>query len=101
MKYRPEFPERFGSIEHTRTFSQTFFPWYNTEHYHSGLGPLTPEDVHYGRALPVSLKPDRRYFFLLTNNIRNGSRGGFPNQILFLMLSGLTDHHRQAMGGIH
>jgi putative transposase len=50
MKYRPEFPERFGCIEDTRVFSQTFFPWYNTEHYHSGLGLLTPEDVHYGRA---------------------------------------------------
>jgi putative transposase len=49
MKYRPEFPERFGSIEDARTFSQTFFPWYNTEHYHSGLGLLTPKDVHYGR----------------------------------------------------
>lgn len=50
MKYRPDFPERFGSIEHARAFSQTFFPWYNTEHYHSGLGLMTPEDVHYGRA---------------------------------------------------
>jgi putative transposase len=50
MKYRPEFPDRFGSIEDGRTFCQTFFPWYNTEHYHSGLGLLTPEDVHYGRA---------------------------------------------------
>jgi putative transposase len=50
MKYRPEFPDRFGSIEDARTFCRTFFPWYNTEHYHSGLGLLTPEDVHYGRA---------------------------------------------------
>lgn len=50
MKYRPEFPERFGSIEDARSFCQSFFPWYNTEHYHSGLGLLTPEDVHYGRA---------------------------------------------------
>jgi putative transposase len=50
MKYRPEFPERFGCIEDGRAFCQTFFPWYNTEHYHSGLGLLTPEDVHYGRA---------------------------------------------------
>ena len=50
MKYRPEFPERFGSIEDARAFCQTFFPWYNTEHYHLGLGLLTPEDVHYGRA---------------------------------------------------
>jgi len=50
MKYRPDFPERFGSIQDARAFCQTFFPWYNTEHYHSGLGLLTPRDVHYGRA---------------------------------------------------
>lgn len=53
MKYRPEFPDRFGSIEDARAFSQTFFPWYNKEHYHSGLGLLTPEDVHYGRAAHI------------------------------------------------
>jgi len=53
MKYRPEFPDRFGSIEDARTFCQTFFSWYNTEHYHSGLGLLTPEDVHYGKAARI------------------------------------------------
>ena len=53
MKYRPEFPDRFGSVEDARAFCQTFFPWYNTEHYHSGLGLLTPEDVHYGRASKI------------------------------------------------
>ena len=42
MKYRPDFPERFGSIQDARAFCQTFFPWYNTDHYHSGLGLLTP-----------------------------------------------------------
>mgnify|MGYP001248370159 CR=1 FL=1 len=50
MKYRPEFPKRFGCIEDARSFCQQFFNWYNTEHYHSGIGFLTPEDVHYGRA---------------------------------------------------
>lgn len=50
MKYRPEFPDRFGSIFHARGFCGTFFPWYNTEHHHSGIGLLTPEDVHFGRA---------------------------------------------------
>jgi putative transposase len=53
MKYRPEFPDRFGSIEDARAFSQTFFPWYNREHYHSGLGLLTPENVHYGRSARI------------------------------------------------
>ena len=58
MKYRPEFPEMFGSIEDARAFCQTFFPWYNKEHYHSGLGLMTPEDVHYGRT--SSIIEDRR-----------------------------------------
>jgi len=48
LKYRPGFPERFGSIEDSRAFCQNFFPWYNTEHYHTGIGLLTPESVHYG-----------------------------------------------------
>jgi putative transposase len=50
MKYRPEFPDRFGSIQDSRGFGHVFFPWYNTEHRHSGLGMLTPHDVHYGLA---------------------------------------------------
>ena len=50
MKYRPEFPERFGAIQDARGFGHVFFPWYNTAHRHSGLGLLTPHEVHYGLA---------------------------------------------------
>jgi putative transposase len=50
LKYRPEFPERFGSQEDARSFCQTFFHWYHYEHYHWGLGLLTPAMVHYGHA---------------------------------------------------
>lgn len=50
LKYRPDFPERFGSLAHARAHSQDFFPWYNTEHYHAGLGLLTPHTVHHGLA---------------------------------------------------
>ena len=53
MKYRPEFPDRFGSIQDTRAFCQTFFPWYNDEHRHSGIGMMTPAMVHYGLAPEV------------------------------------------------
>jgi putative transposase len=53
LKYRPEFPERFSSIEEARALCQAFFPWYNTEHHHSGIGLLTPQTLHYGRAEPV------------------------------------------------
>jgi putative transposase len=50
LKYRPEFPARFGSLQDGRGYCQTFFGWYNTEHHHSGIGMMTPEAVHYGRA---------------------------------------------------
>jgi len=50
LKYRPDFPERFGCIADARAFCRPFFRWYNTEHRHSGIGLLTPEAVHYGRA---------------------------------------------------
>jgi putative transposase len=50
LKYRPDFPDRFGSLQDGRGFCRTFFGWYNTEHHHSGIGMMTPEAVHYGRA---------------------------------------------------
>ena len=54
MKYRPEFPERFAAVEDARAFFRIFFPWYNTEHRHSGIGLLTPEAVHYGRGPAIT-----------------------------------------------
>jgi len=50
FKYRPEFPDRFGSIEHARRVGHDLFTWYNEAHHHSGLTYLTPADVHHGRA---------------------------------------------------
>jgi putative transposase len=50
LKYRPDFPDRFGSIEDARAYCQAFFTWYNTVHRHSGIGFMTPQTVHYGRA---------------------------------------------------
>ena len=53
LKYRPDFPERFGSIEDARAFCDRFFGWYAHEHRHSGIGLHTPADVHYGHAHAV------------------------------------------------
>ena len=50
LKYRPEFPGRFGCIEDARSFCQRFFSWYNNEHRHFGIAMLTPAVVHYGKA---------------------------------------------------
>ncbi len=53
LKYRPAFPDRFGSIQDARAFCRVFFDWYNNQHHHSGIGLLTPETVHYGGAEDV------------------------------------------------
>ena len=53
LKYCPQFPDRFGSIEDGRAFCQSFFRWYNHEHHHSGLGFLKPAVVHFGQAAAV------------------------------------------------
>jgi len=53
LKYCPGFPDRFGSLQDAVAFCRSFFPWYNTEHRHSGIGMLTPEVVHYGLAKDV------------------------------------------------
>jgi putative transposase len=53
LKYCPQFPDRFGSIEDGRAFCQSFFHWYNHDHHHSGLGFLEPAVVHFGQAAAV------------------------------------------------
>jgi putative transposase len=62
FKYRPDFPDRFGSYEDARSHCGRFFPWYNDDHRHSGIGLHTPADVHYGRAEAIR---DRRGVVLL------------------------------------
>jgi len=47
MKYRPDYPQRFGSLSDARAWARPFFSWYNHHHYHSGIGLLHPADVHY------------------------------------------------------
>lgn len=48
LKYRPAFPERFASWQDGASHCRQFFPWYNDEHYHTGLALLTPHAVHTG-----------------------------------------------------
>jgi putative transposase len=53
LKYRPEFPERFESLEQARIHLRRFFAWYNHEHRHSGIGIMTPAMVHFGRSSAI------------------------------------------------
>ena len=54
MKYRPDYPDRFGSIADARAWARAFFHWYNNDHRHSGLGLMTPATVHYGLAAQLT-----------------------------------------------
>jgi putative transposase len=74
LKYRPEFPDRFGSPEHGRNCCSDLLHWYNTEHHHVGLGLFTPHDVHYGLA---AAKREQRSRVLAEAFARNPER--FPH----------------------
>ena len=56
LKYRPNFPDRFGGLLDSRAHCQVFFPWYNDEHRHSSLGMLTPAMVHFHQSATVLAK---------------------------------------------
>ena len=56
MKYRPDYPGRFGSLQDARSWADSFFTCYNSRHYHSGIGLLSPGTVHYGKAESALIK---------------------------------------------
>ena len=56
LKYRPDYPTRFGCLQDARAWAAEFFNWYNREHHHTGLALLTPADVHFRRAEAVLQK---------------------------------------------
>ena len=59
IKYRPGFPDRFAGPQHAHTVCRDILAWYNTEHRHSALAYLTPEEVHYGRAPQILAQRQR------------------------------------------
>jgi len=50
IKYQPRFPESFGCQEDAKSFCREYFKWYNEDHHHSGLGLMTPNQIHYDQA---------------------------------------------------
>lgn len=50
MKYRPEYPTQpFADLAAARAWVNAFVRWYNTEHLHSAIRFVTPDDRHAGR----------------------------------------------------
>lgn len=56
LKYRPDYPCRFGCLADVRAWAKLFFSWYNQNHHHTGLALLTPAEVHFHRAEAVLQK---------------------------------------------
>jgi putative transposase len=71
LKYRPDYPERFGCQTDARAWATDFFQWYNYEHHHSALGLLTPADIHFGRAQSIL---DQRQQVLQAAYLKNPER---------------------------
>ena len=71
LKYRPEFPARFDTIEHAREHCRTFVHWYNHQHRHSGIGLMTPAAMHFGQAQQLY---DQRAVVLADAYARNPER---------------------------
>jgi putative transposase len=79
LKYRPEFPERFGCIEDARAFCRKFFTWYNHEHRHSCINMLTPISVHRGQAEDILTERNK---VLKAFSIKNPARFKYKTPVL-------------------
>ena len=61
-KYRPDYPAQgFANMDDARTWVQQFARWYNSEHRHSGIVFVTPEQRHQGA--DVALLKQRRQVY--------------------------------------
>jgi putative transposase len=68
-KYTPNWPTRgFATIEDARTWVQGFANWYNTEHRHSAIRFVTPDQRHCGE--DQALLADRHQVYELARAAR-------------------------------
>lgn len=76
LKYRPEYPHKpFETIEDARAWVTAFVDWYNTEHRHSGIRFVTPDERHDGRERAVLANRVRVYEQARRKNPNRWSRG--------------------------
>ena len=53
VKTDPEFPDRFQDDVHAEAYFGVYVPWYNNEHYHSGIDYVTPQQAHTGQRAAI------------------------------------------------
>jgi len=76
IKYHPTFPvtTRFETIEHARVWMEQFANWYNSQHLHSGLKFVTPQQRHTGMDKTILEKRNRIYKMAKQQNPERWSR---------------------------
>lgn len=76
LKYRPEYPHKpFETLEAARAWVTAFVAWYNTEHRHSGIRYVTPNERHHGQETAVLANRARVYERARKKNPNRWSRG--------------------------
>ena len=48
LKRAPQYPGPFLDDDQARTYFARYFTWYDTQHYHSGIDYVTPQQAHEG-----------------------------------------------------
>lgn len=62
LKYHPRYPVRgFADEEAARQWILAFVTWYNSEHRHSGIKYVTPDQRHHGKADAICRQRTRTY----------------------------------------
>lgn len=61
IKRAPQYPGRFLDLDEAVSYFDSYFLWYNTEHYHSRIDYVTPDQCHRGlRDTIVSSRNQKR-----------------------------------------
>ncbi len=59
LKNSSSYPGKFGTMEESRIWCRPFFDDYTNSHHHSGLGWMTPANVHFARVEQVNSERSR------------------------------------------
>lgn len=62
LKYCPLYPqEKFATLERAMAWVEKFVNWYNTEHHHSSIRFVTPEQRHQGSDVVILAQREKVY----------------------------------------
>ncbi len=98
LKYRPGYPSRpFASLEKASLWVAGFVRWYNTEHLHSAIRFVTPEDRHAGQEGEILRQRQRVYERARRDNPKRWSgatRNWQPIKAVYLNPEKKTEENR-------